>query len=70
MANTSFAHDYQLSYYSIEDGLSHNEVTSIVQDDYGFMWFGTRAGLLQNSVMRSICNVYNFTFFLFSICSR
>lgn len=27
------------------DGLSHNEVFSILQDDYGFMWFGTQDGL-------------------------
>ncbi|WP_289054867.1 hybrid sensor histidine kinase/response regulator transcription factor [Carboxylicivirga marina] len=37
--------NYQLSFLSVEDGLSHNEVTSIVQDQYGFMWFGTRGGL-------------------------
>jgi signal transduction histidine kinase/DNA-binding response OmpR family regulator/streptogramin lyase len=29
----------------VEDGLSQNEVTSIAQDNYGFMWFGTRGGL-------------------------
>ncbi|WP_430814983.1 hybrid sensor histidine kinase/response regulator transcription factor [Carboxylicivirga sp. RSCT41] len=37
--------NYQLSFLSVKDGLSHNEVTSIVQDQYGFMWFGTRGGL-------------------------
>jgi len=26
-------------------GLNNNEVTSIIQDNKGFMWFGTRAGL-------------------------
>lgn len=25
-----------------KDGLSHNNVKSIIQDSYGFMWFGTR----------------------------
>lgn len=44
ITNTS-ANDYQVSYLSVEHGLSHNEVTSIVQDKYGFMWFGTRGGL-------------------------
>ncbi|UQT36366.1 hypothetical protein M5E82_17630 [Parabacteroides distasonis] len=29
----------------MEDGLSNNHVTCCVQDDYGFMWFGTRDGL-------------------------
>lgn len=44
-ASISKAQDYQLSFLSVEDGLSHNEVTSIEQDHYGFMWFGTRGGL-------------------------
>ncbi|MFR9578929.1 MAG: two-component regulator propeller domain-containing protein, partial [Rikenellaceae bacterium] len=29
----------------IQQGLSHNTVNSIVQDNNGFMWFGTRNGL-------------------------
>ncbi|NOU61758.1 hybrid sensor histidine kinase/response regulator transcription factor [Marinifilum caeruleilacunae] len=37
--------EYQISYLSVQDGLSQNEVTSIIQDKYGFMWFGTRGGL-------------------------
>jgi len=41
----SETNEYQISYLSVEDGLSQNEVTSIVQDKYGFMWFGTRGGL-------------------------
>ncbi len=28
-----------------QDGLSENSVTSIVKDQFGFMWFGTRGGL-------------------------
>lgn len=30
---------------TINNGLINNEVTSIHQDKYGFMWFGTRGGL-------------------------
>ncbi len=33
------------NYLTAEDGLSQNEVTSIIQDKDGFMWFGTRGGL-------------------------
>jgi len=39
------ADDYQITYLSVKSGLSQNEVTSILQDKYGFMWFGTRGGL-------------------------
>ncbi len=39
--------EYQLrfAHLSIEDGLSHGMVLRIVQDDLGFMWFGTADGL-------------------------
>ena len=30
---------------NVEDGLSHNHVTSMVKDTRGFLWFGTPAGL-------------------------
>ncbi len=32
-------------HFSVEQGLSNNDVTSIIQDSLGFMWYGTRAGL-------------------------
>ncbi|GJM64268.1 hybrid sensor histidine kinase/response regulator transcription factor [Persicobacter diffluens] len=31
--------------YSIEDGLIHNGVTSMVEDDKGYLWFGSFEGL-------------------------
>ncbi|MEI7420549.1 MAG: two-component regulator propeller domain-containing protein [Prolixibacteraceae bacterium] len=34
-----------IRYLRTEEGLSQNEVTSILQDNEGFMWFGTRSGL-------------------------
>lgn len=34
-----------LEYLGIENGLSNNSVTTIFQDHYGFMWFGTYDGL-------------------------
>ncbi len=34
-----------LRHYSTEDGLSHNLVTSIIQDQQGMIWIGTRDGL-------------------------
>ncbi len=33
------------SFISISDELVNNEVTSIIQDQKGFLWFGTRGGL-------------------------
>lgn len=31
--------------FQVEDGLSHNTVWCVMQDSYGFMWFGTSDGL-------------------------
>ncbi|MDD4991739.1 MAG: two-component regulator propeller domain-containing protein [Paludibacter sp.] len=32
-------------HYTVEDGLSYNTVSSIIQDRHGFMWIGTENGL-------------------------
>lgn len=45
MACAAYQHNYSFSYLNTSNGLSQNEVTSIVKDKYGFMWFGTRGGL-------------------------
>jgi ligand-binding sensor domain-containing protein/signal transduction histidine kinase/DNA-binding response OmpR family regulator len=39
------AQSHTVSYLGIEKGLSNNSVTSIFQDHYGLMWFGTYDGL-------------------------
>ncbi len=41
----AYENNIQFENYSLEDGLSQSVVTSIIQDQYGFMWFGTQDGL-------------------------
>ncbi len=36
---------FEFQHYYADDGLSHNYVLSISQDELGFMWFGTEDGL-------------------------
>lgn len=36
---------YKISYYTAEQGLSHEAVTAMVKDSEGFMWFGTWNGI-------------------------
>ncbi len=37
--------DFYFTKLDADNGLSHNNVKAIIQDSYGFMWFGTRNGL-------------------------
>ena len=39
------AQPYYFKHYQVENGLSNNSVFAGVQDDKGFMWFGTKDGL-------------------------
>lgn len=39
------AEDIKLEHYSRENGLSHNSVRHIVQDEHGLLWLGTFKGL-------------------------
>ncbi|PWE00327.1 hybrid sensor histidine kinase/response regulator transcription factor [Marinilabilia rubra] len=43
--NISAGNRYSIQHIDTNNGLSQNEVTTIIQDKYGFMWFGTRGGL-------------------------
>ena len=40
-----YCQPYYFKHYQVENGLSNNTVLSSVQDNYGFMWFGTKDGL-------------------------
>ncbi|MGB3776528.1 MAG: two-component regulator propeller domain-containing protein, partial [Leeuwenhoekiella sp.] len=40
-----YSQDHYFENYQVDDGLSHNTITSIIQDHQGFIWFGTKDGL-------------------------
>ena len=37
--------DYSFEKISIKNGLSHSNVYTIIQDNLGYMWFGTQDGV-------------------------
>ena len=39
------AQNIKFEHYNDKDGLSHNSVRHIVQDEKGFLWLGTFSGL-------------------------
>ena len=41
----SVAQPYYFRHYQVEDGLSNNAVVCCLQDNKGFLWFGTKDGL-------------------------
>lgn len=43
--NESAGQDFYFRHYKVENGLSNNTVLSSLQDDRGFLWFGTKDGL-------------------------
>lgn len=42
---TATAQSYYFRHYQVENGLSHNTAFSVLQDQQGFIWFGTKDGL-------------------------
>ena len=45
IVNTRAQNHIRFNHLTTEDGLSQSAVTCILQDKYGFMWFGTQDGL-------------------------
>jgi ligand-binding sensor domain-containing protein/signal transduction histidine kinase/DNA-binding response OmpR family regulator len=45
ITQTVFAKQFTFRNYQVNQGLSENSVHSIIQDNQGFMWFGTKDGL-------------------------
>lgn len=41
----AYSENFNFRHYKAEDGLNSNSVNSIIQDRYGFIWFGTERGL-------------------------
>ena len=44
---------YYFKNLSVQNGLSQNTVNAILQDKQGFMWFGTKDGLIGMTVYHS-----------------
>ena len=44
-SNITIAQNYIHKKYSVGNGLLHSKVTSVLQDDKGYVWFGTEGGL-------------------------
>lgn len=52
------AHPYYFRNYQVNDGISSNTITCIIQDKRGYLWFGTRNGLnrFDGSIFRQFRN--------------
>ncbi|MFO7527108.1 MAG: two-component regulator propeller domain-containing protein, partial [Ignavibacteriaceae bacterium] len=45
MFTSSYAQSIVFSHLTVDDGLSNNDVNTLIQDKTGFIWFGTEDGL-------------------------
>ena len=45
VATHGYSQSYNFIHYQVENGLSYNSVISSLQDEKGFLWFGTKNGL-------------------------
>jgi ligand-binding sensor domain-containing protein len=45
LINTYAQEEFYFTHYQVENGLSHNTVMCSLQDQQGFIWFGTKDGL-------------------------
>ncbi len=43
-SHTSVAQQYNFRQYNVQDGLAHSQVSTILQDSKGYMWFATYGG--------------------------
>ena len=53
--------NFYFSHITGENGLSQSNVKAIIQDSYGFMWFGTKNGLNRfdgTSIVQMNCDDY------------
>ncbi|MDC9722591.1 MAG: histidine kinase [Urechidicola sp.] len=40
----SYSQNYQLSHFSLNDGLPQSQVNDVIQDDFGYLWVATEGG--------------------------
>ena len=53
---TASAQQYNFRQYNVQDGLAHSQVSSILQDSHGYMWFATYGGGLSRFDGRTFVN--------------
>ncbi|MDR0574071.1 MAG: response regulator [Tannerella sp.] len=61
LAGSEGLSNYYFSRISVENGLSQSNVKVIIQDSYGFIWFGTKNGLNRfdgTSIVQKDCDDY------------
>jgi ligand-binding sensor domain-containing protein len=56
--SVAYAQEQHLAFnhLTINDGLSQNPINSIIQDRYGFVWFGTHDGLNRYDAYNFVVN--------------